>query len=307
MGEAAVRAVREHGPPTVPQVQGYLLLKHLIDITYQESQKFLSEGNHENALPAALHSLRFNIEVYGLKSLELVPTYLILSEANIGLGDLAQAQEYLAQAQWTVLKSPECGSDVHHRLHRSLGRLYAAEGNFQESLYHLANDVYHASEAFGTDDIRVTGGYFQMANVFFHQNKRDIADSLYTEVTNIWHNHLSKLARMQLQPDKESSQTPVVPENAVEGTFDEVQKLEGLQILNAILDFREQSSKQDLVKVMKVLDTLTLFHFMCMNFKKAHELGKRVLWINEHFPDQAVPEILPILLEWIEVKLLSSK
>nr|XP_033777708.1 zinc finger MYND domain-containing protein 12 isoform X1 [Geotrypetes seraphini] len=281
--------------------------KHLVDITYQEAQKFLCEGNHRTALPAALHSLRFSIEIYGFKSVELVPAYLALAEANIGLGDLAQAQEYLAQAQWTVLKSSDCGSNIHHKLHRNLGRLYAAEGNLQESLYHFANDVYYASEAFGTDDIRVTGGYFQMANVFFCLNKRDIADSLYIEVTNIWNDHLCKLAKMQLQPAKDTCQLHTVTEETVKEAFDVAQKNEGCQILNAILNFREQAIKQDPIKMMKVLDTLTLFHFVCTDFKKAREFGKRILRLNKQFPDQELPEILPSLLEWIELKLLASK
>nr|XP_033777709.1 zinc finger MYND domain-containing protein 12 isoform X2 [Geotrypetes seraphini] len=241
--------------------------KHLVDITYQEAQKFLCEG----------------------------------------LGDLAQAQEYLAQAQWTVLKSSDCGSNIHHKLHRNLGRLYAAEGNLQESLYHFANDVYYASEAFGTDDIRVTGGYFQMANVFFCLNKRDIADSLYIEVTNIWNDHLCKLAKMQLQPAKDTCQLHTVTEETVKEAFDVAQKNEGCQILNAILNFREQAIKQDPIKMMKVLDTLTLFHFVCTDFKKAREFGKRILRLNKQFPDQELPEILPSLLEWIELKLLASK
>ncbi|XP_029434507.1 zinc finger MYND domain-containing protein 12 isoform X2 [Rhinatrema bivittatum] len=260
--------------------------KHVIYIAHQEAQKFVSQGKHRNALPAALHSLRFSIDVYGLKSIELVPAYLVLAEANIGLGDLMQAQEYLAQAQWTVLKSPDCGSSIQHKLHRNLGRLYAAEGNFQESLYHLANDIYHSSEAFGTDDLRTTGGYFQMANVFFRLNKRDIADSLYTEVIDIWYNHLSGLAHLQLQALKESSQILISSEIKVEGMIDDAQKIEGIQILQAILDIREQASAPAPAK--------------------AQQFANKVLVIHEQFPKLVVPEILPRILEWIKPKLLSS-
>ena len=34
----------------------------------------------------------------------------------------------------------------------------------------------------GTDDIRTSGGYFHMANVFYRQNKLDVAFSLYNQV-----------------------------------------------------------------------------------------------------------------------------
>ncbi len=58
-----------------------------------------------------------------------------------GLHKLSQAEEYLAQAQWTVLKTPDCKSAIKHKLERNLGLLFAAQGNFEESLRHLADDV----------------------------------------------------------------------------------------------------------------------------------------------------------------------
>ena len=42
--------------------------------------------------------------------------------------------------------------------------------------------IYHASEEFGTDDIRTSGGYFHMGNVFFRQGRMDVADTLYRQV-----------------------------------------------------------------------------------------------------------------------------
>lgn len=43
-----------------------------------------------------------------------------------GLGRVVQAEEYLSQAQWTVLKSTECSYAIH-LLHRNLGLLYMAK------------------------------------------------------------------------------------------------------------------------------------------------------------------------------------
>ena len=37
----------------------------------------------------------------------------------------------------------------------------------------------------GTDDIRTSGGYFHMANVFYRQNKLDVAFSLYNQVQQL--------------------------------------------------------------------------------------------------------------------------
>ena len=58
-----------------------------------------------------------------------------------GLGRLEQAEEYLAQAQWTVLKTPECSNAIKSKLYRNLGLLYAAKGEYEDALRQLANDV----------------------------------------------------------------------------------------------------------------------------------------------------------------------
>lgn len=58
-----------------------------------------------------------------------------------GLGSLAQAEGYLSQAEWTVMKTPECSQTVRHQLHRNLGRLYTATENLEGALLHFANDV----------------------------------------------------------------------------------------------------------------------------------------------------------------------
>nr|XP_012603925.1 zinc finger MYND domain-containing protein 12 isoform X3 [Microcebus murinus] len=127
---------RQHGLQQLQQRQ-----KHLIEFCYTVAQKYLFEGKHEDAVPAALHSLRFRINVHGLSSVELVPAYLLLAEASLGLGRIVQAEEYLFQAQWTVLKSTDCCNATHSLLHRNLGLLYMAKKNYEEARYHLANDV----------------------------------------------------------------------------------------------------------------------------------------------------------------------
>ncbi|XP_052572324.1 zinc finger MYND domain-containing protein 12 isoform X2 [Peromyscus californicus insignis] len=127
---------RQHGLQQLQKRQ-----KHLIEFCYTVAQKYLFEGKHEDAVPAALHSLRFRMSVHGLSSVELVPAYLLLAEASLGLGRIVQAEEYLSQARWTVLKSTNCSNATHSLLHRNLGLLYIAKDNHEEARYHLANDV----------------------------------------------------------------------------------------------------------------------------------------------------------------------
>ena len=56
----------------------------MIHLTRTTGQKLLFEGKHEQAVPAAMQALKFAIDVYGLSSIELVPSYLILGEASTG-------------------------------------------------------------------------------------------------------------------------------------------------------------------------------------------------------------------------------
>ncbi|NXH69749.1 ZMY12 protein, partial [Hydrobates tethys] len=168
---------RKHGTEQLVKRQ-----KYIIDLAYSTAQEFVLGGKHKEAIPAALHALRFSTEVYGSNSVQLVPAYLLLAEASTGVGHLPEASKYLSQAQWIVLRTPDCSVAVQYKLHRGLGLLCAAEGNFEQALYHLANDIYLASSTFGLKSIEASGGYFHMANVFFRQNKMDIANSLYAEV-----------------------------------------------------------------------------------------------------------------------------
>uniref|UniRef100_A0A1I8HQR6 MYND-type domain-containing protein n=1 Tax=Macrostomum lignano TaxID=282301 RepID=A0A1I8HQR6_9PLAT len=113
----------------------------MIVITRTTGQKLLFENHFEEAVPAALQSLKFAIDVHGSSSVELVPSYLILGEASIGLQRLSQAEEYLSQAQWTVLKTDNPSNAIKSQLHRNLGLLFSAKGDYGRALENLAIDV----------------------------------------------------------------------------------------------------------------------------------------------------------------------
>uniref|UniRef100_A0A8D0L6U9 Zinc finger MYND-type containing 12 n=1 Tax=Sphenodon punctatus TaxID=8508 RepID=A0A8D0L6U9_SPHPU len=296
-------------PNSLPGESEYHLYRR-VELTHRVAQKFLFEGKHKEAIPAALHSLRFSIHIYGLNSVELVPPYLILAEASIGLGHLTQAEEYLSQAQWTVLKTSHCSDAIQSKLHRNLGLLYAAKGNFEESLYHLANDIYFASCAFGTNNISSSGGYYHMANVFFRQNKMDIADSLYSEATDIWHSYFSGLIDVQLQTiiclpalrfHSMELNTIFIP------SADESQQAEASQILNAILDIREHASRQQPMKTGKVVHALAMLHYLILDIPKAHELAMKALLIISYLQKQDSAEAIQQLINLIKSKPFYAK
>ncbi|XP_077106340.1 zinc finger MYND domain-containing protein 12 isoform X2 [Ranitomeya variabilis] len=279
--------------------------KHLIELTSKEAQRLLYEGRHVDVIPAASHSLSFSVDVYGLASVELVPVYLILAEANIGLGHLTQAEEYLSRAYWTVLKTIDCSNSIKSKLHRNLGLLYSAKGEFEESLRHLSNDVFFVSTVSGPSHISTSGGFFHMANIFFRQNKMDIADSLYSEVTDIWHAHLSRLVEVRLQASLRSG--PAWYDDPDQEYLDENQEAEAVQILNAIYDIREQAPKKEPAKMARILHTLAMLYFLSRDFHKANEWGKKLLQITDQLPRDDQSDGITVLIENIERKLNTNQ
>ncbi|XP_055111677.1 zinc finger MYND domain-containing protein 12 isoform X2 [Symphalangus syndactylus] len=262
---------RQHGLQQLQQRQ-----KYLIEFCYTVAQKYLFEGKHEDAVPAALHSLRFRVTLYGLSSVELVPAYLLLAEASLGLGRIVQAEEYLFQAQWAVLKSTDCSNATHSLLHRNLGLLYIAKKNYEEARYHLANDIYFASCAFGTEDIRTSGGYFHLANIFYDLKKLDLADTLYTKVSEIWHAYLNN--HYQVLSQAHTQQMDLLGKLFENDTgLDEAQEAEAIRILTSILNIRESTSDKAPQKTIFVLKILVMLYYLMMNSSKAQEYGMRAL------------------------------
>ncbi|KAM9370166.1 zinc finger MYND domain-containing protein 12 [Phaethornis superciliosus] len=289
--------------------------KQIIALAHSRSQVLVLEGEAAAAMPAALHALRFGTEVYGPDSVHLVPAYLVLALASTGkyclnsAGRLQEASKYLSQAEWIVLKTPDCSFALQSKLHRGLGLLCVAKGNFEQALYHLANDIYLAGSAFGLKSTEISGGYFHMANIFFHQDKMDIANSLYAEVTSIWHAFLLKSVQAQEQILK--SQPEMSPfsqdREGSEGRMTGAQKAEAIQVLSAVLEIREQALKQQPEETARVLHALAMLHYLSRDFPRAHEVGLKVLNLVKELPQQESLETIDHLLKLINSQLSSTK
>ncbi|XP_063209924.1 zinc finger MYND domain-containing protein 12 isoform X2 [Chroicocephalus ridibundus] len=295
---------RKHGTEQLVKRQ-----KYIIDLAYSTAREFVWDGKHQEAIPAALHALRFSTEVYGSNSVQLVPAYLLLAEASTGVGRLPEASKYLSQAQWIVLTTPDCGAAVQGKLHRGLGLFCTAEGNFEQALYHLANDIYLASSTFGLKSVEASGGYFHMANVFFRQNKMDIANSLYAEVTDIWRAFLLKSVQAQeriLESRPETS--PFAGDEEVgEDRMTEAQRAEAIRVLSAVLDVREQAPKQRPGETAGVLHALAMLYYLTGDLPKAREAGLRAFHLLKPLPRQESLETVGHLLELINSQLSCSK
>uniref|UniRef100_A0A3B4FMC1 Zinc finger MYND-type containing 12 n=1 Tax=Pundamilia nyererei TaxID=303518 RepID=A0A3B4FMC1_9CICH len=246
-------------------------IKKLIEICRLVAQSKLSEGKHQEALPAAQLCLRCSIDVHGPNTVQLVPAYLLLAEAN--MGEKQAQNDFLSQAEWAVLKSPKCGLTIHHQLHRSLGRLHVAAGDLDTALHNFANDIYFATEEYGLDSTVTSRGYFLMADVFTKQGKISTVHSLYSEVARIWHRHLTRL----LETRKESIQNPPVDSFYAE-------RVEVDEMLRTMLEFEQKDTRKDPARIAVVAHCLAMLSFLGGDFLKVSHLhlpeSKQRVWAN---------------------------
>ncbi|KAM7404518.1 hypothetical protein PAMP_011861 [Pampus punctatissimus] len=276
------------------RVETQLKKAELIEICRLVAESKLSEGKHQEALPAAQFCLRCSIDVHGPSTVQLVPAYLLLADANMGMGNLTLVAELLSQAEWAVLKSPECGHAVHHRLHRSLGRLHAATGNLEAALLNFANDIYFASEEYGLDSTVTYGGYFLMADVFAKQGKMPIAHSLYSGVAHVWHSHLAKLLKTHIENVQKD------PNLLLEPSFDKAQQVEVDEMLTTILEFVQNDPRKDSAVIALVAHCLAMLWFLGGDARKVLGFGSTALQASQLIPNYDLTVSIQGLLQLVQ-------
>ncbi|KAL7884858.1 hypothetical protein AOLI_G00076280 [Acnodon oligacanthus] len=283
----SLQADRDHH-----RVQAQKRLEQLLELSHAEAKRRVLEGKYVEALPAGQLLLRCAMDLYGPDAVELVPAYLLLAEANVGSGSLTKAEGYLSQAEWTVMKTPGCSLTILHQLHRNLGRLYTALGNYDSALLHFANDVYYTSEEFGLNTVETAGGYFLMAEVFSKQEKLDIANSLYSQVASTWHAHLSKLVECYSQIGNQGEQH-----------FDEAQLAEANHMLSVMLEAQEQAAKthralsHSLGQSLLLCHSLAMCWFLCNNLDKVLEFGRKAMEFSLQCEQKSLTESIQSLIQ----------
>ncbi|XP_034393088.1 zinc finger MYND domain-containing protein 12-like [Cyclopterus lumpus] len=258
----------------------------LIEICRSVAQSKLSEGKHQEALPAAQFCLRCSKDVYGPSTVKMVPAYLLLAEANMALGNLSQVAELLSQAEWAGLKSPE--HSAHHQLHRSLGRLHTATGNLEAALFHFANDIYFASEEYGLDSTVTCGGFFLMADVFAKQEKIPTARSLFSKVAQTWHCHLTKLLETHAQNVQN-------PDMVLEPSYGEARRM-----LKVMLEFEQNYIRKDSAQIALVAYCLAMLWFLGGDSIKALGFGSTALQASQLIPNHDLTEPIQGLLQLVQ-------
>lgn len=176
--------------------------KELLELCTETAQKFLVQGKYDLAVPGALQSLKFAIDVFGAEAPELVPSYLLLAEANLGLRRLKIAEEFLSLANWNILKHPQASNSMMSNLQRNFGRLYAAQQRYNEALQAFATDIYFSSLEFGPENIRSAPSYFHMGRVFQSHQKAERAVAFYTKVVDVYGKFLQSWMHLHAQGSK---------------------------------------------------------------------------------------------------------
>ncbi|XP_033943682.1 zinc finger MYND domain-containing protein 12 [Pseudochaenichthys georgianus] len=268
-------------------IQSQLVKAELIEMCRLVAQSKLSERKHQEALPAAQFCLRCSKDVHGPRSVQMVPAYLLLAEANMGMGNLAWAAELLSQAEWAAMKSSDHA--VHQRLHRCLGRLHTVTGNLEAALFNFANDIYFASEEYGLDSTVTRGGYFLMANVYAKLGGLPIVRSLYSEVAQTWHCHLTKLLDTHVQ-NVQSPYTEMEP-------YDEAQRVEVDEMLRTMLEFEQNDSRKDSAQIALVAHCLAMLWFLAGDSLKALGFGNTALQASQLIPNHDLTEPIQGLLQ----------
>ena len=154
-----------------------------MQISQQQAYKFLFEKKFELAIPAALQLLKISKQL----SQNIVPSYLILGEASVGLLKYDQAEDYLCQAKWAIMKSDdEYDNLLTAKVHRNFGQLYQAKGDFEKALNECALSVYYSTLASDPEDISVSGAYYQLGSVLEKQGKLAESTAFYEKIIYIW-------------------------------------------------------------------------------------------------------------------------
>lgn len=285
-----IRTQTLHSIQKAGRIENEIRKTELIGVAKSVAEKKLAEGKHAEALPAGQTCLRFSIDVYGPGTIQLVPAYLLLAEAHMGLGNVPSTSELLSQAEWVVSKNPDCSHELHHLLHRTLGYLHTAKNNLDAALFSFANDIYHASEEYGLDSTVCSNSYFLMASVFAKKGKMPIVRSLYSEVAQTWHSHLTKL----VQPFVEN------PDTSLQPTFDKAKLVEVDEMLQTVLDFEQSHSRKDQAQVALVSHSLSLLWFVGGDSVKAQGFGRAALRSSQMIPNHELTRPIQSLLQLLE-------
>eukprot|EP00466_Bigelowiella_natans_P006004 jgi/Bigna1/83620/fgenesh1_pg.111_\ len=230
----------------------------LLKICKNEAHKHLISGSFSLAVVAGLQALRYSKAVYGTNSLDVIPAYLLLAEANMGLNRLEMANKYLEFGNWAILKNPNCTYELRSQLHRNFGKLYTSQEKYSKALTEFAKDVYVCSLDHGPEHVRTAAAYYYMAKNLFKIGKETAGLGFCTKIMKIWHKALET-------------------EKKILENLTEAQMCEGEEILTSIFETRKQTYGAESISTAEAAFTLGLIKCEMKRFNEAELLLENVL------------------------------
>ncbi|GAB1602244.1 zinc finger MYND domain-containing protein 12-like [Argonauta hians] len=281
-----------HNPPkrSIRKLQQQAIEKSMLNTKLElvqscliHGQRYIFEGKYKLTIPAALQCLRIYKMLYKADGVEWIPAYLLLAECLLGLGETSKAANYISLINWFETKHQVSGVKCNHLVQRSMAKLSMIRHNYYQALDELAEDIYLASEKYGSNDIQTGGGYFNMANVFFFLGQVDITHSLYKTVVEIWLQHLQQLVNRKMKTSTPDIALPLKQEE-----FDALNEAESAELtmyLNSISEWWQSIGMGQTVHMGK-LDYCRAMHlFVLTKLKDAYSKAKKLLTFLNDVPD----------------------
>ena len=155
-------------------------------------------------------SQTIKLKIFTQKSIELLPAYFILAEANIGMGGakLKKAEEFLIAANWNLLKSGNGADDAagedslvtkeeleryHAALNITFGRLFMAQNRpngHEKAIEKLTRGIYQECREHGPESVYLCKSYYYMGQLFTSMRQQFSAKAFYQKIVQIWKNHI---------------------------------------------------------------------------------------------------------------------
>ncbi|XP_065830029.1 zinc finger MYND domain-containing protein 12-like isoform X2 [Oscarella lobularis] len=166
--------------------QALVKQKQTIEQLESAAKRQFVEDQHDLAYATGTQLLKVAIEAYGMSSVQLISPYVLIGSAALGLEKIPQAEKYLSQAQWILLRHPGCDATFTSLVCRHLGLLYMSQGNYERARKMIADDIYHLTMKYGIDDVRVAMGYYHLGNSFIKEGRLVVAVSLHDRVIQMY-------------------------------------------------------------------------------------------------------------------------
>ena len=154
----------------------------------QEAARLMAMGLYDKALPIALDAVKKGPAMFKPgPSFQMFPLFLLAAQANLGLKQADQCENFLGLASWLAVKETQDTTNMMRaQLSRLYGQLYALQGKHNQALQSFAEDIYYCSLEYGTQDVRTSLGFYNLGKVFQSKGDMEKCARCCEQVLDIW-------------------------------------------------------------------------------------------------------------------------